>query len=133
MNGDIRSGHEKNSKWGHEINNRTVYAFRSIGQGFCGPERFPTLVHLPPSLTRNNHNIILKKVCKITQGVAEETMKDAAIIVHSKAVKDENGIGNVPVSCDGSWQRRRYSSLSGFFAVISVDTENFFDIDTLCK
>ena len=60
-------------------------------------------------------------------------MKDAATIVHSKALKDENGIGNVPVSCDGSWQRRRYSALNGFFAVISVETGKVFDIETLCK
>ena len=91
----MSSGHQKNSKWGHEINNRSVYAFRSIGQGFCGLERFPTVVNLPPSLTRNNYNIMLKKAFKITQGVAEETMKDAATIVHSKALKDENEIGNV--------------------------------------
>ena len=124
---------EKTINGGFEINNRLVYAFRSIGQGFCGLERFHTLVNLPPSLTRNNYNIILKKVCKVTRGVAEQTMKGAATIVHSKALKDETGIGNVPVSCDGSWQRRGYSSLNGLFAVISVETGKVLDIETLCK
>ena len=124
---------EKTINGGFEINSRLVYAFRSLGQGFCGLERFHTLLNLPPSLTRNNYNLVSKKICRATKCVAEETMKDAAAIVHSEAMKDGNGIGNIPVSCDGSWQRRGYSSLNGIFAVISVDTGKVLDVETLCK
>ncbi|XP_047135810.1 uncharacterized protein LOC124812840 [Hydra vulgaris] len=49
---------------------------------------------------------------------------------------DENGISNVTVLCDGSWQRRGFASLNGVVTVIASDTGKCLDYrvrSTVCK
>ena len=37
------------------------------------------------------------------------------------------------VSCDGSWQKRAYSSLNGVVTVISVDNAKILDIEAMTR
>ena len=45
----------------------------------------------------------------------------------TEGTRDENGICDITVSCDGTWQKRCYNSLKGIVTVISVDTGKFID------
>ena len=47
--------------------------------------------------------------------------------------KDEQGISDVTVSCDGSWQKRGHSSLNGVVTVLSSDSGKCFDYRVMTK
>ena len=92
---------------------------RAYGQDNAGLENLTALMSLPKLMTANNYkkknrlNIAVKEV-------ANETMRDASEDLLSKC-KDPNDdtVGDTAVYCDGSWQKRGYSSLNGVVTVIS--------------
>ena len=47
--------------------------------------------------------------------------------------KDEQGISDVTVSCDGSWQKRGHSSLNGVVTVISSDSGKYLGYRFITK
>ena len=63
-------------------------------------------------------------------------MLDAASEIHSlNQRKDKNGndIVDCAVSCDGSWQRRGFSSLDGFVTAISMATGKIVDAEIMSR
>ena len=40
---------------------------------------------------------------------------------------------NCPVSCDGTWQKRGFSSQNGCVSVISIDTGKVLDLEAMSK
>ena len=103
---------------------------RSRGQGYAGIEKFTSLMNIdemPKPMTQNNY---VKSANIMIKSVAEETIADAVIEIRNNA-GDE--ILNTSVSCDGSWQRRRYSSLNGVVTVISMDTGKILDCEPMSR
>ena len=45
----------------------------------------------------------------------------------------EDELGNCGVSCDGTWQKRGYSSQNGCEIVMSIDTSKVLDAEPLTK
>ena len=68
--------------------------------------------------------------------IAKETMKKAGEEVFSLK-KQRNSSGAEPVncgvSCDGTWQKRGYSSRNGCVTVISMDTGKVLDVEALSQ
>ena len=123
---------EKSGK-GFDINKRLVYSMRSCGQGFGGMERFAVCMNMPKPMNKNNYNklaISIKEACKV---VAEETMSDAASELRAKQTQLSNKVVNEKISCDGSWQRRGFSSLNGFVAAISMDNGKVLDAEPMSR
>ena len=90
-----------------------VYGSRSCGIGYSNLRKFNSLLNLPPPLTRHNYTLASKWILESVKNVAKETMLDAANEIASSKSKDEHGAVNCGVSCDGTWQKRGYSSANG--------------------
>jgi hypothetical protein len=55
-------------------------------------------------------------------------MSKAGTEIHELKV---DGIAHCGVSSDGTWQRRRYSSINGCVTTISMDTGRCIDVEVL--
>lgn len=116
-----------------EVNRRLVYAMRSIGCGSTSAKRFCGIMNMPPPprpTSYSNHN---RSLLKAVKEVALETMKEAAEEIHELKPETDDGIAQCGVSCDGTWQRRGFSSLNGCMSAISMDTGKCLDVEPLSK
>ena len=60
-------------------------------------------------------------------------MSDAAAEIRHAQNAENNDIVNCPGSCDGTWQKRGFSSQNGCVAVISIDTGKGLDVEAMSK
>ena len=105
---------------------------RTLGIGHSGIiERFTTLMDMPKPMTQNNYDKLVLKIANITEEVALETMADAAADLREQCQDDE--ILDIGVSCDGTWQRRGFSSLNGVFAALSMDSGKVLDVEAMSR
>lgn len=121
----------------HEINQRIVFAMRSIGVGLSGLEAFCGIMDLPKCITRTYYNKILTYIRNATEMVAKASMSRAAM---QEALQTpgcmENDDGGISVSGDGTWQKRGFSSLHGVATLIGVRTGKVIDVivkSSYCK
>ena len=70
------------------------------------------------------------KVAKCYTDVAGESMQQPIDKIRGDIDED---ICDFAASCDGTWQRRDYTSLNGLVTVISVDTGKVIDYEVLNK
>ena len=115
----------------YDINRRTVYTMRACGQGYRGIEKFCALMNMPRPMTNRCYDKIVTTVSNSAQLVAKETMEDAAKEIRN--FSDNTEIVDTAVSCDGSWQRRGYSSLNGVVTVISMTTGKVLDCEAMSR
>lgn len=113
-----------------DINRRFVYAMRSIGQGHASMKRFCSYMNMPPPLHYKAYNASNAALSKAATSVAMKTMEDAANELHEENC---NSITKCGVSCDGTWQRRGYSSLNGCVTTLSIDTGKCLDVEIMTK
>ena len=118
---------------GFEVNRRMVYAMRACGNGYSGIEKFTTLMNMPPPMTANNYDKIATNVMFAAKAVAEKTMKDAANELKRDIGANEDMIVDTGVSCDGTWQRRGYSSLNGVTTIISMENGKVLDVEPMVR
>ena len=118
---------------GFDINGRAVYSMRACGQGHAGLERFSCLMNLPKPMTHNNYDKILENFVKATKVVAEDTISDAVAEIREAKKANDDDIVDTSVSCDGTWQRRGYSSLNGVVTSISIDTGKILDCEAMSR
>ena len=88
----------------------------TIGHGYAGIKKFCTFMNLPKSMIKNNFEKLLKIIATAVNTVAEQTMINAA----NKLRKTSLAPTEICVFCDGTRHKRGYSSLNGFFSVISL-------------
>lgn len=60
-------------------------------------------------------------------------MADAATNSKKAQNGDENAVVNCPMLCDGTWQRRGFSSLNGCITVISIDIGDVLDAEVMSR
>ena len=129
---------------GHaEVNVRCVQAGMSTGNGRNNLEKICTTLNLPPPVTSNFYNSILKSVSENSIVEANESMQKAAInlkdyVISSDAeyndMNRESDIFCVSVSIDGTWQKRYgFNSLLGAVFIISIETGEVLDYEVKCK
>jgi hypothetical protein len=106
---------------------------RTIGQGHSSLEKFTALMNMPTPMTQKNYDRSVKFMTNIVQNVAEETMTEAAQELKESKGEQVDNIVNISVSCDGSWQRRGFSSLNGSFTAISVDSGKIIDTEVMSR
>ena len=118
-----------------EIYQRIVYSVRFIGQGYTSIEKFNALMNIPPLMTTNNYEKLANKIVSFTKDIAEETMRDAAIEIHSNTSKTNTSatVVDPSVLCDGVWDIRSFLSNNGVFAVISLDNGKVLEAEPLSK
>ena len=121
----------------YESNIRSVYAAQKMGQR--GLKKFCGVMNMPPPVTMKSYNNIKKIIHKKSKERAEEEMKNAANELLDLAIiedpKDIRIMGdgamtcNVPVTVDGTWQKRGHSSKIGVVFVLSVLTGKVLDYE----
>ena len=102
---------------------------RAIGKGAEAAKKFCGLMDMPAPPRPSAYHRHNKALLKAAKTVAEETMADGA----SEIRGNNEGISQCSVSCDGTWQKRGYSSLNGCVTVISMQTGKCLDIDIQSK
>eukprot|EP00795_Rhopilema_esculentum_P011842 gene11842-2380_t len=119
-----------------ELTTRGILAFRGIGCGYsditewCGMMKMPNkMIH--DTYTKHNAKVLeaskscFKNVKEKSIDVLKQAYRDIGV------VPDENGILNIFVSFDGTWQRRDHSSHNGTGAVIELITDLPIDYEIL--
>lgn len=118
----------------YDINYRVIYSMRTIGQGYSSLEKFTTSMNMPRPMTKSNFNAAVKKVTKVVTDIAISTMVGAADELRTNTeMANAEDILDVGVSCDGTWQRRGYSSLNGTFTAISLDSGKVLDTEVMSR
>ena len=119
---------------GFDINKRLIYAMRSIGVGYSGLKKFCFLMNIPPPLTARNYKKQILSLKNIVKAIAKETMTNATADLRiKKGVTSNTALVDIAVSCDGSWQKRGYSSLNGFVSAISMESGKLVDISPMSR
>ena len=90
-------------------------------------------MNLPKPMTHNNYDKILENFVKATKVVAEDTISDAVAEIREAKKANDDDIVDTSVSCDGTWQRRGYSSLNGVVTSISIDTGKILDCEAMSR
>ena len=116
-----------------EVNRRLVYGLRTVGQGASSAKRLCGIMDMPPPPKPNAYDRHNKALLKATKTVATNVMAEAGREIHGLKPVQEDGIAHCGVSCDGTWQRRGYSSLNGCVTTISMDTGRCIDVEVLTK
>ena len=108
---------------------------RSIGCGHAAAKRFCGLMNMPPPLRPTPYSRHNKALLNAVKEVSVETMNVAASEIHEikPEVNEGTGVAKCAISCDGTWQRRGFSSLNGCVTVISIDTGKVLDVEALSK
>ena len=108
------------------VNRQYALAMFAIGRNRQQAVRFCANMDMPQPVALESWRGHLKAINKTTMNVAEVSMRRAA-----KGMKKANeNILEVTVSCDGTWQKRGYSSKNGISTVLTVDDKNSKVIDT---
>ena len=91
-------------------------------------------MNLPKPMTAKNYDKIVNSLNAVVKKVTNETMIDSSddLLSEGKDLNDATVI-ETAVSCDGSWQKRAYSSLNGVVTVISVDNAKILDIEATTR
>ena len=110
-----------------------AYALRSIGVGLSGAQTLFSQMNLPPPISCSAYNKIQKKIHNTVENVAIEAMKDAIEVREAAGVTCEDEIVDSSISCDGTWQRRGFSSLNGAVAILSTDTGKVLDVEPMSR
>ena len=101
-----------------EVNVRATVAFRGIGAGHSAMKEWSALMNLPSCLSKLAHQNLQQKFVersKLTfDRVAQKSVKAIKeAFADVGEFPDQDGVLNIGVSFDGSWQRRGHSSHSG--------------------
>ena len=88
---------------------------------------------MPKTMTPNNYEQISKKIKDAAKSIAEKIIHDAASEIKSKLPANDDTFVDTPISCDGTWQRFDYSSLSGIVAIISKEKGKMLDVEPVTR
>ncbi|GFW69221.1 uncharacterized protein TNCV_1819751 [Trichonephila clavipes] len=106
-------GNENNWKKGHS-SSKKLYASLNIS-----------------SVSKAAYRSCEKKILNVASVVSKNAMIVAADEVGK--LKNTSDVAECGVSVDGTWQRRRHSSLNGCVAVLSIDTGKVVDLEVMSK
>ena len=80
-------------------------------------------------MPRKNVDVISNKVRDSAEKVAKASMLTAALDLKS----GEEGMTDIGVTVDGTWQKRGFSSLNGVVAVISITNGKVLDVESMSR
>ena len=107
---------------------------RSIGKGHSGAKsQFYTFMNMPPPPTARTYQKNTRTIAKHVKVIANSSMSTAAKDIREAPHARENDIVNCGISCDGTWQKREYSSQNGCVIVCSVKSGKVLDAEPLSK
>ena len=109
-------------------------ACKASGSTFSSLEKFCALLDLPQPVSKNVFTQHLKKITEELTYHADSSMIKAREEVREHYdAGDTDEVIDIPVSCDGTWQKRGFISLFGAVFAISFDTGKVLDYRVLSK
>ena len=123
----------KNNKSGpdpFDVNARSVIDFREIGKRHTDMETFFRYMNCIPPMAYPTYREMNKDIALYYSNVATDSMLQATQEIEDD---DEEPICDIAVSCDGTRQKRGYSSLNGIVTVVSVETGKAIDYNVFTK
>lgn len=121
----------------YEINRRFIFVMRLLGIGLKGCQKFCGLMDLPPFITQNTYDIILRNIHTTAKSVCELFLRNAVKEEIKKASEAKNcETAELTVSGDGTWKKRGFTSLFGIVSVIGYHTGKVLDViikNSYCK
>ena len=125
-----------NSKYcgkAYDVNRRIIYTMRSCGHGYRGVEKFTALMDMPKPMAQKSYDEAVKNMMNAAKSVALDTMNDAVNDIKRLTSSNDDRLYDASVSCDGSWQKRGYSSLNGVVTAITMDTGKIIDCEAMSR
>ena len=117
-----------------DINLRSVYAATSVGGGLAVLRSFCTAMDLPSPIYPSNYSTYLKYITRCAEKNCEESMKGAASSLHKLHKVDDNIVIGIPVSVDGTWQKRYgHNALLGVSFLVFIDNGRVLDYSIKSK
>ena len=115
------------------VNTRSVMAIRVAGSGLASLEKFCGIMGLPPPIT--DHAFMEHKSDSLAAAVEEsvESRRVAAQELHRMNDMSNDDILDIPVTCDGTWAKRGFTSQFGVVMVISWESGQVLDYEVLSK
>ena len=113
-----------------------MYGMRTIGKGYAGARKLCAIMNMPSPPTEKAFIFNSRVIGRHVKIIAEESMKKAGQDVYalkSQETSSATGPVNCGISCDGTWQKRGYSSRNGCVTVISMDTGRVIDVEALSQ
>ena len=86
-------------------------------------------MNMPPPSAAKPFSKSSKTISKHINIIAKKSVADAAAVIRKSANAQETDVNSSPVSCDGTWQRRGFSSLNGCVTIMSIDTGKVLDTE----
>ena len=114
-----------------DVNARSIIACRVIGKGHTAMETFFGYMNCTSPMAYCSFTAMNHEIASCYANVASESTHQAVREIRSENGEDE--ICDIGVSCDGTWQKRGYSSLNGIVTVISIDTGKAIDYEVMVK
>lgn len=113
------------------VTNSIVYSAMDVGLGYSGFHTLTGNMSMKPLLKNygNIQSIVLDK----TKAKTEEVLKKSIEAAKKHYSHDKEGIYDVRVIYDGSWQKRGHTSMLAVGAVIDAETNCVLDYETVSK
>ena len=116
------------------INRRTVLANKCAGGSHSSLEYLFAMLDLPPPVSRNIYKLHMDAVCHEAEAEAQYSMQRARQEVHEHyGASSSDDVVDILISCDGTWQKRGFSSLFGAVFIIAYETGKVIDYIVLSK
>ena len=122
---------------GYDVNRRIVASASACGMGFYQVRRFFAMMGLPAPVSESTWCDLKKRIHPVIKRAANIHLQEAA--AHLRAVyadtnlgmPDRDGVLDISISIDGSWQKRGRTSKNGIVTVIDTMTGLILDFVTL--
>ncbi|KOC70147.1 hypothetical protein WH47_08408, partial [Habropoda laboriosa] len=112
----------------YDVNRRLVFAFRLLGIGLAGVEKFCGNMDLPKPNFHSFYDKVVNDIHIATKTICELFMKTS--VEESKKLEKAE---ELTVSGDGTWMKRGYSSLLGVSTLISFYSGKVLDLIVKCS
>ena len=115
------------------VNRKAVFANKCVGGSCASLQMLFGMLDLPMPISKNAYTMHILHIEKFAKLHAEDSMSRARreVCRHYGAQGDD--VVNVLVSCDGTWQKRGFSSFFGAVFVIEFETGKVIDFTVKSK
>lgn len=116
----------------YDINRRLVFVMRLLGIGVNGITKFCAFMCLPKPVFHSFYDKVIAKIALATRAVRDRCFSKAASKETELSIQN-NQIGGITVSGDGTWKKRGFSSLLGVTTLIGWRTGKIVDLEVKSK
>lgn len=115
------------------INRKAVFANKCVGGTAASLQLFCSMLDMPLPISKNVYTTHIEAILAQAMLQVEQSMTQAREEVRMLYGAEGDDTVDTLVSCDGTWQRRGFSSLFGATFVIAYDTGKVIDFRVKSK